>query len=213
MSTENTLWSESKTKSLMDDGTTVDADAQSPPTHVANNTNRVCIFCLDGELTHAISNKNGVSNPVGTNTNTNGANMYASVDIENMPTEIIIDPETTTSIKNKTKRFLVLDLGDLFPCNCAVYTHGFCLQQWLDIEHTCPICRRPIETRLNTTELNLPTTFESTIQNTVLNAHNEDINYDTHTSGLHYTIRMCCYCSFSTILVYLLLRSASWVHI
>lgn len=207
MRTDNTQWTESKTKSLMDD-VSIHPSAHlslAPPIQSREMMSRVCLFCLEDEQPSKEHNESSVANPLRTNLKTEQVDVDVVEESRNMETE----PTSVVSSINTTHS-LVPNLGDLFSCGCAVYTHGTCLQQWLDIEPTCPMCRTPIETPLDDARddrvLRLPTTLEATLEGFVFSGERE-VDTFSHASCLHNTMRWCCYCSFSAVIMYLLWSS------
>ena len=145
MSTDNTLWSESKTKSLMDDVVDEQLSTTTVNKHVSDDTSscQICLFCLEGSHTSFY-----IKNPI----------RSTEIAYNNPPTiTITIEEDTDTDTDNESDHqeprecatnddaTVVKNFGDVFPCDCAVHTHGTCLQQWLNREQTCPICRTPIE--------------------------------------------------------------------
>lgn len=77
-------------------------------------------------------------------------------------------------------------------CECQFFIHSKCFKKWVDINHSCPICRTPI---LMEEGINIPVESDTTII-----IHNE--------SSLH-CMRICCYMSVSIISIICIINVAS----
>jgi hypothetical protein len=150
---------------------------------IANGTPRECLFCLEGTTTDS----DGDSGVIGD----------FDEDNEDIRTTIACD------------RKQVLDLGDLFPCECCVYTHGHCLQQWLETEPKCPMCKCTMgvtTNRLVYDEL-FPNAYLSAPQYT--DVIGEETNQVHNNVCPYNTCQTFGWCSLSTIIVYFLLYWSS----
>ena len=208
MSTDNTLWSESKKKKSLMDDVVDELSTTTVNKHVSDDTSscQICLFCLESSNTSFY-----INNPI-------SSTEAAHTD----PPSITITIEENTDIESNhqeqheyaqndddkeenapVEKSVVNNFGDLFPCDCAVHTHGTCLQQWLDIEQTCPICRTPIEDGTaslidgdDDNEIEVPRSRRSVRETTTTSC---SIRGNTAKTG-------CC-CCIATLLVYLFLFS------
>ena len=95
-----------------------------------------------------------------------------------------------------TKEMFVLDYGELFPCECSVYSHGHCLQIWLDNEQCCPICKRPIEhVKSPTNRTSSPPLHALHTLHTLhtIDSESSDGDNTRRASPVSYGLRLCCY--------------------
>lgn len=158
-------------------------ESQTPSQRLINDTidtppnTRECMFCLDSEYTS--DDEKRVENPVATH-------------VADKPPP--------------PKKQLVLDYGDLFPCDCSVHAHGKCLHQWMRIDTRCPMCKQNADDSAM---------HETVVEHIHIHMENRtsqpdigiDVDIDSENEYHCFSDvgRACCYCSAGLTIVMLLM--------
>ena len=216
----DTKWPEKSpvTESLMENGCVCSMAS-------AFQHSRECLFCLEGEDVGADYTDNdeakSQSQPPSTlaplpqrpppPTTTNAEQLISIAIQTDLESGLLARPRTNEDANKDTTNTVVsvLDYGDLFPCKCSVYSHGNCLQIWLDNEQCCPICKRPIEHVKSPSSNFIPASHSLPTLHTNDSGDRNEETTDRHASPINYGLRLCCYSSLSITFAYFIWYSST----
>ena len=152
-----------------------------------------CLFCLSYDYEDNVTEEQLIQL---------GCTTHKAINKDIEDVEDIEDIEDVEHVKNIQSMKTLFNYSTLFACECTIHAHPICMDEWLNYNSCCPICKAShidttIDTVISSPEIRLR------IQDVYEDVYNRE-NNNTGNRSCCIVIRHCAILSISSALFYVL---------